>query len=375
MGPSVSKLSKVAETVFGRTYELTLVKTYVSRWGPVQAIRELIQNALDSKSPFVYEWQVGDNRWNLRLTSEFSTLTPQTLLLGATSKAEDENAIGSFGEGYKIALLVLVREGFEVEMLNGDVIWSPTFRYSSTFQEDLLTIVEHFNPHKNKGLSVIVRGLSSQLKDEVVESCLMMQENIGQIKSTQYGDILLDKPGRLYVGHLYICETELKYGYNVKPAFIQLERDRQTVSSYDLKSTTLKMWYDTKETERVAEMIKAQVPDVEYAQYDAPEIIKEECYRIFKRDNPGALIASSPEEMKRMVEQGLTKTVYVGGGGYYHAVSSSRSYRAERPKVIEKISPHVALQAWFSAYQGEMRTKAIVSFKQILNESKNWMVK
>ncbi len=70
--------------------------------------------------------------------------------------------------------------------------------------------------------------------DAIRASCLQMQDHIGAIKMTSKGDILLEKPGELYVGGLYICKTEMKYGYNIKPEFIKLERDRQTVSSYDL---------------------------------------------------------------------------------------------------------------------------------------------
>jgi hypothetical protein len=53
------KLSAITAIAMGKTYELSLVKTYVASWGLAQAVRELIQNALDSDSPFVYEFKQG----------------------------------------------------------------------------------------------------------------------------------------------------------------------------------------------------------------------------------------------------------------------------------------------------------------------------
>jgi hypothetical protein len=375
---SPSKLSTVRDVLLGKTYELSLVKGYVSRWSMAQAVRELIQNSLDSNSPFIYEFEdEGDGAYSLRLNSEFAALTPQTLLLGATSKASEEDAIGSFGEGYKIALLVLTREGFDVEILNGDVVWRPRFRHSRMFGEEVLVIDETFRQEKGqRGVTFIVHGLDAGNVEQIKMSCLRMQDSVGAIKSTAYGDILLDQPGKLYVGSLYICETEMSYGYNIKPKHIQLERDRQTVSTWDLKNTTLKCWYDTGETELIARMIAEEVPDVEYSRYDAPELVKEECYRIFRQNNPDAIIASSPQDMKAKIEAGMTKTVYVGGG-MYNAVSSSRSYLAEeRAPVNPHVAPNVALAAFLSAHRDEMRRPAIVAFKALILEAeRKWVVK
>jgi hypothetical protein len=371
MSASVERLSKVRDVLMGKTYELSLVKTYVARWGLAQAVRELIQNALDSDSPFVYEFiSELDGLWTLRLNSEFASLTPQTLLLGSTSKSTNEDAIGSFGEGYKIALLVLTREGYDVDVFNGDLVWRPRFRMSRAFGEEVLVIDESFAPDKtNRGLTFMVHGLSEDDVEAIRGSCLLMQETVGALKRTQFGDILLDQPGKLYVGGLYICDTGLKYGYNIKPKFITLERDRQTVSSWDLKDTTLKCWYDTGENERVARMISEEVADVEYSRYDAPELVKEECYKIFRANNPGAIIASSPEEAKKKIEQGMTKTVYCGVG-MFNAVSNSRSYRSELPSItVAQVAPHVALAAFLSAHKGEMRRPAIAAFKALILEA------
>jgi hypothetical protein len=361
--------------MFGpKIYELSLVKTYVSRWGMAEAVRELIQNALDSESPFVYEFAPDDesHTWALRLTSEFTKLSPQTLLLGATSKADSRDAIGSFGEGYKIALLVLTRLGYDVDMLNGDLLWKPRFRFNRHFGQELLVIEETaLSNRQNKGLTFVVHGLSAADVDAVRASCIRMQDHIGAIKITTYGDILLERPGELYVGGLLICQTEMKFGYNIKPEFIRLERDRQTVASWDLKTVTRDMWFQTKEFDRIAQLIEAETPDVEYARYDCPEMVKEACYQLFRSQNPGALVAGSQTELKQMVERGLTKTVYVGGA-MHHAISTSRSYLSETRTLVAVQKPAERLKQWLSENRKEMRGKSIEAFKDLIVEAQGW---
>lgn len=356
-----------------KIYELSLVKNYVSHWGLAEACRELIQNALDSDSPFVYSFDRSEaGTYTLRLTSEFARLSPQTLLLGATSKADSKDAIGSFGEGYKIALLVLTRMGYDVDMLNGDVLWKPRFRFNRQFGEELLVIEESQAPTRgNKGLTFVLHELSADDVEAIRASCIRMQDHIGTIRITSYGDILLERPGELYVGGLLICQTGMKFGYNIKPEFIRLERDRQTVSDWDLKSITKEMWFETKEFDQIAQLVHDNVKDVAYVEYGCPELVKEACYQLFRKSNPDALVAGSQTELKEMIERGLTKTVYVGGG-FHYAVSNAPSYVKETRQLVAVQSPTECLRQWLSANRSEMRSKSIEAFKLLITESKAW---
>lgn len=335
------------------------------------AVRELIQNALDSDSPFVWEiMNEGDENHSLVLNSEFTVLTAQTLLLGATSKSESKDSIGSFGEGYKIALLVLTRMGYDVEMRNGHNLWKPRFRYNQKFGEELLVIDETSLPDKtNKGLTFVVHGLSSSDIEEVRASCLHMQESVGQKKTTQYGDILMERPHKLYVGGLFVCETELAYGYNVKPEFLKLERDRQTVSAWDLKSMTRDMWFETGEWDFIAGLISNGVPDVEYAEYTSTEMVREACYRHFRQKYPGAIAAKNQEELKALVAQGMERVVVVKEVMYANVTRAPGYLREPRIKVL---SPHERLQAWFDESKYHMHDKIKNSFRAIIEEAKHW---
>jgi len=358
--------------MFDKTYELSLNRNYVAHWGITEAIRELIQNQLDSESAFVYEFKATSDVYTLTLTSANTVLSPETLLLGSTSKADSDTAIGSFGEGYKIALLVLTRENIHVTIANGNKLWTPAFKYSSQFKSDLLVVNETKCTDRNKGLTFTIYGLSDADVSNVKASCLLMQDNIGAIKTTLHGEILLDRPGALFVGGLYICKTEHKYGYNILPKYIKLERDRQTVSSWDLDAITTKMWYATEEYDRIAEMIEAALPDVSYAQYSSTSLVREACYRLFRKTNPGAIAARSRQELEALVARGMEKVVVVGSG-YYANVTSCQVYRKEERVAVESITDR--LTRFLSANRSDMRTNAIVNFKEMIKEAIHWQRK
>jgi hypothetical protein len=354
--------------MFNKTYELSLNKNYVQHWGLAEAVRELIQNAIDSESPFVYEFEREDGEIILILKSEFTTLSPQTLLLGSTSKAGNTDKIGSFGEGYKIALLVLTRLGNKVKIANGEKLWQPAFQYNSKFGEDLLVIKESSLPYKHQGLTFEIHGLTDNDVDAIVESCLLMQNHVGAIKQTQYGDILLDKPGMLYVGGLFICETELKYGYNLKPDQIKLERDRQTVSSFDLQFITKNMWIETGEYDRLAELIEEETPDTVYVEYGSTEMVREACYKLFRSKNPGAIAVKSQAELEELVDKGMTTVVV--GSSYHSQIVNSKSYKEENPIKIESVEDR--LHRFLRENRSKMQSAAIVNFKKLITESKRW---
>jgi hypothetical protein len=346
------------------TYALPLTRNYVSQWGLKESVRELVQNAIDSDSPFEFDFTDG----TLTISSRLASLDASTLVLGATSKADDGSKIGSFGEGYKLALLVIKRLGYPVHVMNNGRLWTPRFMHSATFGIEVFAIDER--PFMCNGLSFVIGDLSDDEIEGIRESCLQMQPPITDAIETPQGQILQDHPGKLYVGGLFVCKTPLEHGYNIKPQYLHLERDRQTVSTFDLQWITKDMWFSTKQFERIATMITADVPDLKYAEHGCPELLKEACYKQFMASNPNGVIAKSPEDLKELVSRGIERVVYINST-LHACVTGAANYQPtlERAKAP---TPTEIITAWFAENREYMSTMPIVAFKQLLGTSGSW---
>ena len=95
------------------SYELPISPNYVINWGVKEAIRELLQNAIDEdKVGHSKEIEYDQNSQILKIKNIDSCLHSSSLVLGCSHKQDVEGLVGKFGEGYKLALVVLLREGF-----------------------------------------------------------------------------------------------------------------------------------------------------------------------------------------------------------------------------------------------------------------------
>ena len=241
-------------------YELSLVKSYVQEWTAEDAIREIIQNAIDESN------RVEDNAMSveydpeektLTISNKKSVLTHDTLLLGNTSKATDDNMIGKFGEGYKLGILVLTRENHPVTIQNYGLkeTWMARFVNSRRWKDEVLTIFTEksqiWSKPTHNNLSFVISNVDQGMYDEVVKNTLFLKDIYtgeyveDNYKKTSYGNILFEESekGRVYVNGLFVITLEdLKYGYDIKARYIEIGRDRNLIDSYKITKYTTLMW-------------------------------------------------------------------------------------------------------------------------------------
>lgn len=261
-------------------HQLTISPSYVPDWTYIQAVRELFQNSLDNeiedkenKAYFDYK---GDT---LYIGSTLGKLEESSLLMGYSTKRNNSKTIGKHGEGYKVALMVLLREGKEVVIRNNGAneTWKTRLVGSRKYGGEKLVEIDIVkrgaNKKKEKHAVVYeISGVTEEEYFEIVKSNLHIQEDYNTIElnpSPNYvGSEILsgdEHKGHIYVNGLFVCiDNKFEYGYNLSPNNISLDRDRRLVTTFDISIKTSQLWNLTNEPKIISDLLMAEKPDVAY---------------------------------------------------------------------------------------------------------------
>ena len=314
-------------------FELSISTGYVPDWGIVEAFRELYQNAIDNetinpenKASFSFV-QEDEKTGTVRITNKTSVLTKESLLLGSTTKANDENTIGKHGEGYKIAFMVLLRNGKKIKVYNSSAkeMWEVRIVKSRKYNGQLVTTVfvqkdAVWKKKTDDNLTIEVSGITPEEYAEVVDKNLHLHE-YKSVAVGEYGEILLDESeaGRVYVEGLYVCESKgFKYGYNLKASRINLDRDRKLVDSFHLEWETSGMW------------VKLSSENAEYKESFA-QLVSEHTRDVSKSANNDCFTFTAAEAYEAVYEKFIrengSNAVPVTDNLEYEEVKRSSGYR------------------------------------------------
>lgn len=230
-----------------RRYELGMSLDYCQDWGVTEAVREIFQNALDEETvnpenKMYFEYK--DNK--LYIGNKLSKLDAQTLLLGVSSKRDNENLIGTHGEGYKVATIVLARNNVSVTIYNNErEVWHSRVIRSRRYNTDICVFdIEKKIFKQENNLLFVLDGITEEMYLGIVEKNLNLQKDIGETRTSEYGRVLLDNrfKGKIFVSGLYVCTREqFELGYDFKPNMVKLDRDRGLIDSFDLNFATSKL--------------------------------------------------------------------------------------------------------------------------------------
>jgi hypothetical protein len=348
-----------------KIYELAITPEYVSSWDFKDAVREILQNAIDNGS----EMTVRHANNVLYISNAEGSLTIDSLLLGTTSKQNDESKIGSFGEGYKLAMLVLTRLGHTVTVEHGDVSWEPFFKESEVFGVHTLHIQETLGFQGLKGITFCIHDVTEEMYDSIAEHCLQLQASNSEANSgaieTVMGRILPNAKGQLFVNGLFVCKIGMSHGYDILPKFITLERDRKTVDVSHLQRSIYSMWLHSEQYTKMAEMLSLGERDMYYADLFNSEEVTNACFELFTSQNPGKT-AVSDESSNNEVSNGVIVNCV------YQSLLSRHKDFSSLGIATTKESPTEFIEKWISENGYLVKPTAILAFHELLNQSKNW---
>ena len=299
----------------GIRFELTIAPEYVASWGFKEAIREFIQNGIDAETEnpqHAFELDWNPETEELLLKNKNTSIEIKSMLLGKTTKANNKNLIGQFGEGYKIATLVMNRLGKKVTIHNGKTgqLWKSSIEHSERFDSDVLVFTITESENASRDLNIRISNVTYDEMDSVGEIWLNAFDEYccRDVIKTKYGDILLDEylAGGIYVNGLFVQkEPTYKYGYNIKPQYIELDRDRGTVMWYDLRMTSARMITEAAFNDKISAdefiQIMKENNDIEFAQYITTSnvtTLKDKIVAAFDKEYPNSIPVRSQREFE-----------------------------------------------------------------------------
>lgn len=371
-----------------RKIELTITPNYVSDWNFQDAVRELIQNGtdqqtLDPKNVFKISYDEQENI--LQLSNSESTLEINTLLLGCSTKSNNTDTVGQFGEGYKIAALVLNRLGktFSVYNNSKDEIWISKFEYSEVFNEKVLMFEIIPNHTSNDGLVIEIENVTSDEYNSLYDVWIGMPgaENHKAIE-TSYGRIFTEKDmrGRTFVNGLTVeKEKNLYFGYDFKPQYITVERDRKSCSTWDMRNTTSKMICEALDNGdlNIKDLMEIandgsfyDIYNIQYQTYtEKGRKVKDMIISDFDGNNHSAIPVGNQSDYDKVKKLG-GKPVFVP----YEIAQIVSDTTEERMKELAEeswdrdFSVKEKLQQWRDFYEDDFSSEAIEQFDKIIEE-------
>lgn len=205
-----------------KTIEYPVSVKYRENWGEWEAIREIVQNAMDTGTKVVKKYN--RDKGTLVVKDSGSGFDLKNLLIGEGDK-DGVSSIGKFHEGMKFALLVCVRDGIKVRIQTNDIVIVP--KLTKMFEKNVLAIDYWTTDKSIKGTKVTMKGIKNDYSDRFLTT---------NLKKGMKDEVLLDKPGQLYVKGIFVKKIKALSGYN-----LVMERENPMSGDVDTEKVQSKM--------------------------------------------------------------------------------------------------------------------------------------
>ncbi|MGW2540247.1 hypothetical protein ACWC5I_05075 [Kitasatospora sp. NPDC001574] len=215
----------------GISMTLPISPDYVKSWTTPRAIVELITNALDEDPHATVSWADGA----LSIEDRGPGIAQEAFLLGASSKSSHQ--IGQFGEGKKLAALVLARdpEVGEVFFETVGYTFTPSIEHRSLLDgivplrgaNAAATLVYTLYPADRTVGTKITIQCSQKTAEDAISRVLHLTEP-GYSPPQEHARVLLDgTPGRIFIGGIRVStDTRLSASYDLPLSLAKADQNR-----------------------------------------------------------------------------------------------------------------------------------------------------
>lgn len=199
---------------------------YAEFWTPKDAIRDLIANALDADKNNKVKITHDEESDMCTIQDKGEGLNKKHLIFGVSNK--ENNNIGQFGEGLKIASLVMARNNRNFELITKGFSYKAQIEKDEEFGVNLL--VFHLNKSKKRKGTKITFKCSKEELEETKAKFLNLSDGS---KKKEIDPNIFNFPGKLYVVGVETEKINSIFSYNISNKALQ-NRDRDTLSYQDL---------------------------------------------------------------------------------------------------------------------------------------------
>jgi len=212
--------------------------SYVADWTLVEALRELVANGLDAQTQHSagFGHTYLGSRKTLTLRNLGVKLPLDALYFGGSEKADNSTLIGKYGEGLKLAMLVIARTpGVRMRVLNGDETWLPAFEKDT--KTGLESLVVHIKKAEEQGSDFVitVTGVEPSVWTKVRDMFIALKPQKTVWKSSTGSILPKSEAGNIFVKGVRCANLpEFEYGYNIESE-IDTGRDRRIPNISELR--------------------------------------------------------------------------------------------------------------------------------------------
>lgn len=331
---------------------------YMSHWTVQHAIREILQNAIDS-GQYITDVTASGVIVTNKVSEPINN--KELLWLGCSNKRP--GAIGKFGEGLKLALLILARD----KVPHSFQTPSCTLRGVIVNEQFHVDFVEEAN-EADKCVFTIIGDYEKQVDE------LLLSSRKYNLIAEDSGNMCVDLQGHVFVNGLLVTKkAETAYGYNFKPSSLELDRDRQTVSDFNLTWETSKLLAKCLKPEIVAELLYKNIKDVQFVHNFVTPAIRQACEAyIVHQFGKEVIIAHSEEEARvfRIFNPG--KNVVHHAGSFGRIISSHAETDKGSTRALPAEKPSEVMLSFFERNKKHVRSKALTELKLIVQASTKW---